>query len=798
MIRRLYLRRAMGDLRQNPGVTIALMTVLALSAFLLSSGAMVMERLAGSVGQMFSVAKPPHFLQMHTGEYDREALDSFAAERSDIDSWVVQEMLGNDGQLVSWTKQADGSQGDLSESQIDNLFVTQNPNFDFLLNADDDSIPTPAAGEVFIPVAVAQQFELSIGDTLTVQTDEKEESFRVAGAVRDAQMASSMSSATRFLISDKDFDHLLAAGGASPEIMVEYRLTDGADLASFQRAYESDSALPKNGQAVTGVMIRIINMLSDGLVAIAFAFAAFLLIVIALLNARFVIRGSLEDEIHEIGAMRAIGLPPRTIARLYLSQYAVITLVACLLGGALSTIAISGFTASIRANFSEAPVTAVTILVPLAALAAMFFIVIGICARTLRQVARADVVGALIHGISSAGKRAEREARRGAKRVSRSLFSRARPSGIGARLVLRDLRAERRDWAILPLVFFLVAILVTIPLNLLTTFESPRFVTYLGAPDRDLRVDINFVEDGDAVSANIRSTLEQDSRVTAVYPYAGMLYEIQGEEGWEVFRVEVGDYTDTSLAFATGHAPGEGEIALSTLNAEKYGLRPGDSLTVKEEESERTVTVSGVYQDVTSGGYTAKLQGNVGEHADRWTIYADLASGTDPQEIAREYQEQYQDAAVLAMQSYLSQTLSYIIGSLRAVALITLAFGIGTAALITVLFLRLRLTKDRTKVGVLTTLGFSAREIIAQFRAKALLLVAVGTVLGTLFAATLGEQIISALLSASGTGIRQLSFIPNPWLSYLGYPALLLATGAVGAIILTRTLRHTNRSEWLR
>ncbi|MDF2710289.1 MAG: efflux transporter, permease protein [Nonomuraea muscovyensis] len=307
----------------------------------------------GSVNQLFDEAKPPHFLQMHKGDDDPDALARFAAAHPEIDAWFVEEMLGFDSAAIAWHRPATGESGDLADSLIDNLFVTQNEEFDFLID-ETGAIPRPSQGEVYVPVAYQQRFALHTGDRLAIRTDNGFQDLRVQGFVRDAQMASSLSSATRFLVSGADFRELGRAGGGAPEIIVEYRLADPSLAAEFQRAYESDEALPKNGQAVTFQMIRIINAFSDGLVAVALVFVSLLLVVIALLNLRFVIRGTLEDEVREIGAMKAIGLPHKAIARLYLAKYRVMTFLAC--------------------------------------------IVVAICRGVLRGVKKIQVVNALVHG----------------------------------------------------------------------------------------------------------------------------------------------------------------------------------------------------------------------------------------------------------------------------------------------------------------------------------------------------------------------------------------------------------------
>lgn len=96
------LRHLRNDLLRNRGVAIALLVVMTFSAFLMASGAMVLERVSGSVDRMFETAKPPHFLQMHQGEFDEDALESFAAEHPEVDAWLIEEMIGFDGQAIGW------------------------------------------------------------------------------------------------------------------------------------------------------------------------------------------------------------------------------------------------------------------------------------------------------------------------------------------------------------------------------------------------------------------------------------------------------------------------------------------------------------------------------------------------------------------------------------------------------------------------------------------------------------------------------------------------------------------------
>ena len=795
----LSFRYAYNDLVKNRAVNAALFLILVISAFLMATGAMVMERSVGSVDALFEQAKPPHFLQMHRGDYDRATLSEFAGQHPEIESWLIEDMLGFDGAAIAWQQPATGESGDFSGSLIDNLFVTQNQDFDFLLD-QAGTIPRPSTGEVYVPVNYQQSYGLRIGDELRIRTDRGSHELTVRGFVRDSQMASSLSSATRFLVSDQDFQHLTSAGGGAPEIIAEYRLSDTSSVSQFQTAYESDAALPKNGQAVTYQMIRLINAFSDGLVAVALIFVSGLLMVIALLNLRFVIRGTLEDEVRQIGVMKAIGLPNRSITNLYLSKYSVMAALGCLIGGALGIIATAMLTRSIQVNYAQAPVGLLTFVVPVVALLVVYLVVIAMCRGVLRGVRRVEVVGALVHGSTLDEKQSARRSRRLSRRARRTDLAAAGGGSINRKLALLDLRTEAGQWVLIPMVFALAAVLMILPTNLLTTFQSPRFVTYMGASESDLRADLQFSDDVDTAHRQVLEGMSADHRLTNVRDFANLLYQTPGEDGWETLRVEVGDYSGGTVKFLEGDRPGQGEIGLSVMNATRHNLSTGDQMSIRHSSNDATdtVVVSGIYQDVTSGGYTAKMQGEVTADAVGYVIYADAAGEGDPAALAREYKNRYPSASVIPMQEYVQQTLSYVTGAFRSAAILACVFGVGVALLITSLFLKLRLTRERTKMGMLSAIGFSAREIAFQVRFKTLLTAVVGTLVGIALAATAGQALVGAVIARAGLGISSLDFIPNPWLVYLAYPLSLIAAGYVSAVALTARLRTPDKSAWLK
>ncbi len=782
------------DLLRDRGASTALLAVVMLSALLMASGTIVVERLAGASTQLFAQTRPPHFLQMHTGEVDRAALEDFAAGHPELDTWMIERTVGVDGSDISWHAPDGGDAGTLSDSLVDNLFVEPNEEFDLMLDGAGE-IARPGPGEVYIPLIYQQREGLDPGDVLRIDTGHEQVDLTVAGTVRDGQMASSLSSSVRFVISAQDWQRLEAGERFSHEIIVEYRLTDPSAAGALQAAYQTAPGVPTNGQAVTIELIRLMYVISDGLAAFALIAVSVILLLIALLNIVFVIRGTLEDDVRQIGTLRAIGLPPGFIAGLYLGRFRVLAAAGCLLGSLAAVPAAAVLTRGLSAAYAAAPIGPATVLAPLATLVVVYLVIVLSCRMVLRDVGRASVVTALVQGTLHAPRRRPRRTGRG---MARSALSRVRPRGVNRRLALLTLLRQARSWALLPAVYALAAIAVIVPAALFLTLSSPRFITFMGVPDSDLMTTIAFAEDLDAVRDVALEEMRQREDVTDVLVVGGVLTQVQGPDGWDSRMLEVGDHSALELPYLEGSAPQEDEVALSVLAADRYGVSTGQELTVRRDGKERTLRVSGIYQDITSGGFTMKQQGVVPEAADRYTIFADVADGADPQQVAAELDGAVEQARTIPQEEYARQSTAYLRGALRGAALLAAVTVAMICTLITLLFLRLQLTRERRRSGVLCALGFTRADVAAQVHWRAAATVLLGVMVGTVLAGTLGPRATGSLLSAAGLGLARLTFLGSPWLLYGVLPALLVIVGVGTARVLTARMRADDLSARLR
>ena len=112
---------------------------------------------------------------MHAGEYDQTAVDQFTIEnQEDIAMQETMELLNIDGMHVHF-----GENQTFAGTVQDISFVVQNQQFDFILDLDNEKLDINE-GEVAVPIYFMEEYDLKIGETITVKKGEYEKEFFIS------------------------------------------------------------------------------------------------------------------------------------------------------------------------------------------------------------------------------------------------------------------------------------------------------------------------------------------------------------------------------------------------------------------------------------------------------------------------------------------------------------------------------------------------------------------------------------------------------------------------------------------
>ncbi|MCP4934082.1 MAG: ABC transporter permease, partial [bacterium] len=362
------------------------------------------------------------------------------------------------------------------------------------------------------------------------------------------------------------------------------------------------------------------------------------------------------------------------------SKYFVLAASASVTGYILSLFLSRLFSANIMLYIGSAPKTAGHLIAPFLAAALIFFIVLFYCMLTLRRFDRITAVQALRlgnMGETYTGKRIFPLHKN--KRFNVNIF-----------LGLRDIFLRFRLYTLLFFVFLVCTFIIIVPLNFLNTLQSPEFVAYMGMGSSDILIDLRQTDDIIERFDNMSAYLTNDADVERFSPLITSKFKVLNTEGYaESLSIESGDFSIFPIEYLEGAAPvKDDEIALSYLSANELEKSVGQNIQLVVDEQIKEIVVTGIYQDITDGGRTAKSPMPPNHETAAWyRVSLDVGPATN--EKMEEYAAAFFPAKITNVEGYLDQTFAGTTDQLQLLTIVAIVVAVIVAILITSLFLKM-------------------------------------------------------------------------------------------------------------
>ncbi|WP_055107110.1 ABC transporter permease [Paenibacillus ihumii] len=772
----MYFRLIRNDMAKSKLITLTTTIFVAAAAMLVSLAAILIVNLTGAIDTLMTRAETPHFLQMHAGEIDRARLTEFADQNSNVDEFQVLEFLNMDGARIILGDRS------LADRVQDNGFSVQSDRFDYLLDLNGNII-SASDGELYVPIGYMRDHTAQVGDRAIVGGKE----FTVAGFLRDSQMNSMLSSSKRFLVSANDYAEIKSLG--STEYLIEFRLKDLSALGAFETAYAS-AGLEANGPTITYPLFKMINAISDGMLIGVILLVSVLVAAIALMCIRFTLLAKIEDDYREIGVMKTLGLRVSDIKKIYLAKYAAIAAAGSVLGFVLSLVFKDMLLENIRLYMGESGHFSLALFIGLIGILFVFLAITAYVSGVLRRFRRISAAEAVRFGTSQ-------EKAMGTRHM---LLSQNRLLNTNIFLGVKDVLARKKLYATMLTVLVLSAFIMIVPQNLHNTISSKSFIEYMGIGSYDMRIDLQQTDHISEKAAEMVETMRSDKAITKYAVLATKTFKVkEAETGSDQnIKVELGDHSIFPIAYSQGRAPAAAdEIALSTLNAEELSKQVGDVITLVIEGKDKNLTVSGIYSDITNGGKTAKA--GFTDHSSDVMWYVLCAELADPSIIdskVADYAGRFAYAKVAGIDEFIAQTFGSTISSALQASYAAIAVALTIMVLVTLLFMKMLVAKDRYSIAVMKALGYTNADIQVQFISRSAFVLIIGMAAGTLLANTLGEMLAGAVISSFGASAFH--FTVDPLAAYLLSPLMMIGSVLIATIIGTSGTGRIKISEHIK
>lgn len=769
------------DFIKNKMINLALFSFMMFSASLAVLSVLMGVQTFTSISKLYKTAEPPHFVQMHKGEINEEKINKFMSENELVIYNQILTMIDIYGENL--TIVGKDNTYDLSDCRLDIGFVKQNELKDLLLNSQHEKV-TIYEGEIGIPVLLKEMYNMKIGDHVILTSNNVRKEFVIKEFILDSMMNSPMVSSTRLLLSHKDFNNLQGKVGEN-EYLIEAYFANTKEASNFKTVYEN-AGLPQSGQAVTYSIIFLLSALTDITTVFVLLLVSLLLIIVSFICVRFTIMAALEEEIQEIGTMKAIGLPFRDIRDIYIYKYRALAFIGVITGYILALLLSSVVTKHITSTFGAIGMSTLAVVLSLVAGYLIFLLINYYCKRILKKIKKVTVVDALVRGKGFGKDKGG---------IKDGLYKSNRLS-VNLLLGIREVFYKFKNWVIVFAVVLITVMMIMVPVNLLNTFEAPEFITYMGSSLEDILIEVENGENLETRYANVKQLLQKDNTIENYYEYRSVRVQtIDAENKLMNLNIDCGSSAGNELQYLSGKTPqGEDEIALSYLYANEIGKESGDKIEILINDKKKEFVISGIYQDVTSGGYTAKSKYNFSEvDAEKYSFSVNLKDNVEVGKKADEWSKSFgAGVTVDPMEEFINQTLGGVSKQLATIVFAIVIIGIALTMLIAILFLKLRLVKDLSEIAVLKAIGFSEQDINKQYMIKMGCVSILGVLVGIILTDLLGEKIVNAALGVAGIGIKKVHLITNPIMEYIICPLLLIMLILVVTWIIMRTIKKYN------
>lgn len=647
------------------------------------------------------------------------------------------------------------------------------------------------SGEMYIPKKMLSD-TFQVGDSIYIKSGDYKKKFTIKGTVKDIILGGELMGMNRVLISQKDFDELVEYGEFVSQKMYGI-YTEDVD-AFYQEYVDKGFYILFNGDMALIRSTYIVDMIVAGiLLAVSIC-----LILISAIMLRFTILFTVSEDYKEIGIMKAIGMPDKSIRSLYVVKYLVISVLGAVIGYFLSIpftdLLISNVVKNIvveigNNNYITAGIISM----------AVVLLIVWFAYLSTGRIKKASPMDAIRSGNN--GERFEKK----------SIFSmsetKMRPTTF---MAINDVLCELKKYIVLVLTGMIGVWLVVMQVNTINTLQSEKLAAWFALAPCDF-----FILEQSRVEENVAMA---DRQV-----YEDYLEELEGRlENINVdvdymftevilkYKISKGDLSYNSMAlwglgvdtevymYDEGMAPKEqNEVAITHMVAEKIDAQIGDTVYINMYGEERPFIVTAVYQSMNNMGEGirfaetadvdfAAISGAFGIQV----VLDGEKSKEEVSDIIDRISKEMPEAEIETTREFVDDMIGGISDMLKSVKTLIMTVVIIINILVMVLMQKMFLIREQGEIGMLKAIGFSNGSIIRwQTKRMALVLfigVLIGAATGTPVTQITSGQVFKYM------GASKIEFVINPLEIYLLYPVAIWAVTVIACMITMLQIRKVD------
>lgn len=783
----MFLRILKKDLKRKKSMNIILLIFIILATTFLASSINNLIAISQSVDYFMDKSKTPDYI----------IASYYRGENKEFNNWLNNSKLINSYEIDRGIRiskdnikiKEDANLKDF-EPFGETIIQSQPKKYGKLLDDNGDEINLKS-GEIAFSQADKSKNNLEVGDKVLITIGDIEKEFSIKLFSRDAIFGSSMNETKRLLISDKDyeafksnkevgvFENYYIMSDDTTALDKEFRGIDFSTIISLDKSFINTSF--------------ILDMLPSGLLIIV----SLCLILISFLILRFTIVFTLQDDFKEIGVMKAIGLKDFDIKKVYLIKYLVITIIGSLIGFGVSFPFGDTLLKQSSGNILMKPSTG-NISINIGCSILIVLIVLLFCYSCTRKLNKFSAIDAIRNGSTGENFRGK----------SRLKLKKYKGIKVPIFIAINDILCNFKRFVVLILTFGIGTILIIIPLNTINTLKDGNIIKVFGMDYSDVIIETD--EMGKYTSGSDKEEYLRDmENIRESFGSNGVDIKIDGEVIYRLkYYAEDKDNTISLMSFQSqntnnynvleGKMPEfENEVAVTESVAKKLNITIGETIHVKMGAEDKELIVTGLFESMTNLGSSVRLSPKIDVDfkyvASVFPFQGNFEGSEEPQELIEKLKDKYPNYTFKNSQEYLSRYIGSTLDQLDSMKNLIVLIVVLINALITILMIKIFITKEKGEIAMLKSIGFRNRAIRFWQCTRISIVLVVAIILGIISSKFLGP--ITAGKVFSIMGVNNIVFKIEALEVYLVYPLILFIVTMVIAYLCTGAVKKVDLKE---
>lgn len=775
------------DLVRKKTMNFILLVFIILATMFLASSVNNLITISTSLDVFMETSNVPDFFTVSVGKEGEDPVGDYLMESEYVKEFQILDSFNLPNDQIEIIKRAadQGSSEGGADSEIQekyqrtNILVLSTVPDNFMKVFAADGAPVELApGEIALSGLEAEANHLQPGDQLKIRVQDVEKVFTVKTIFRDVVFGNSMMGFKRLCISDEDFQEM-----RDQEDLYLTRITnvDVTDMKDFQKGFRQNNfKVLANIEKPLVKMCYVFDMMIAGILTIV----SICLICFAFLILRFTIVFTLQEDYKEIGIMKAIGIPDRSIKGIYLVKYLVISVA----GAAI------GLVASIPFGQLLLEKAVVNIMIAkgggsfLLNVASAVFVVGVVLLFCYCSTGKFSVMEAIRSGSNGERFKAKNILRLEKQQSMKPVFY----------LAANDILTNWKKFVVLTVIFCIGTMMIILPLIAVNTLKDQEMLRGFNivpstAYLNNGRTEEYMVAEDETMVLNdmkhIKERLQEAGLDSLVWTTLGFFIPCYSSDSKEIFNyMSMKSYGDDggNCGVLEGRLPEqENEVMVTLVTAEEMGVTVGDSIYFKMGGEDREFIVSGLYQAMMNMGnelrFGPQTELDYQYISGCLTIQVQILNDMDQKEVFAKITETLPDIEVETGFEFINKLVGDIVGQVDSLVIFLVGTVLIINCLITVLMMKTFLSREHGEVAMLKCLGFTGGAVRRWQTIRIVLILSAAILLGMLLSRILLPVTIMPIFAMMGA--PRMKLVINPMEVFVWYPLLLVVVTASAAFV---------------